>query len=83
MEKQNEQNEVKMAELAGEAERAGLNLAAIIALVSAAIKLLPQIIEIINQIKTVIPSPSRDATPYNKFPSVASDRFTSLRKHLP
>jgi hypothetical protein len=63
------QNEVTMAELAGEAERAGLNLAAIIALVSAAIKLLPQIIEIINQIKTVIPSPSPNSTPDGGFPS--------------
>lgn len=61
------QNEVKMAELAGEAERAGLNLAAIIALASAVVKMLPQIMEIINQIKNVVPSPN--STPDGGFPS--------------
>jgi hypothetical protein len=64
MEKANQ--EVMLSNLAADAERAGINLAAILALVSAALKMLPQIMEIINQIKTVVPSPN--STPDGGFP---------------
>lgn len=63
-----EKNEVMMADLAADAEKVGINLAAILALVSAFVKIMPQIIEIINQFKGSTPKP--DATPDGSFPAV-------------
>ena len=54
-------------ELAGDAQRAGFDLVAILTMISAALKLWPQIKQIIDQIKTVVPKP--DATPDGAFPS--------------